>query len=273
MCENTEYADGVTCQLSYPMTILGVRIDALSPSAAIQQVQAFLGSDRPHMVVTPNPEMLVAAQKDVYFREVLNEAHLSICDGKGIALLTRGNLTRYAGVDMMEDICALAAAEKKRIFLLGTGTRHTLEKAAAALQQEFPTLIIAGMHPGMPITEKPSPHDATRLILHYDAPAQEELIDSIIAAAPDILFVAFGHSKQEKWIYEHVAELPSVRVAMGIGGAIDFFAGTRRRAPRMMQALGLEWLWRLIQQPTRIRRIWRAVVVFPILYFSKHNHT
>ena len=90
-------------------------------------------------------------------------------------------------------------------------------------------------------------------------------MEKIREEAPDILLIALGHGKQEKWIAAHLPELPSVKVAMGVGGAFDFIAGRVLRAPRILRRLGLEWLWRLILQPSRLPRIWRAVIKFPIL--------
>ena len=85
---------------------------------------------------------------------------------------------------------------------------------------------------------------------------------------PDILFVAFGHGKQEKWINEYLRDLPSVKIAMGVGGAFDYLSGQTSRAPLWMRKIGLEWLYRLIREPKRLKRIWRAVIIFPI-YFVK----
>src|SRR3989338_5352072 len=91
------------------------------------------------------------------------------------------------------------------------------------------------------------------------------IIEHINAVKPEILFVALGHGRQEKWIYENFEKLPSVKLAMGVGGAFDFFAGRIRRAPKLLRSVGLEWLWRLILEPRRYGRILNAVLVFPYL--------
>lgn len=247
------------------MMVLGVRIDDYVPAEIREKIRYFLSCPGQYRVVTPNPEMIVAAHADHYFTEVLNDADLSVCDGKGIEYLTRKKGIRYAGVDLMHDICALAEREQKTIFLLGSGSNEVVGQAIHVLQKQFPLLRIVGGHQGILITEQALEGYARRgLVLNTDE--NDAMIDTIIEAKPDILFVAFGHSKQEKWIYEYLDQLPSVRLAMGVGGAFDFIAGTALRAPGWMRQLGVEWLWRLLFQPKRIKRIWRAVVVFPFLY-------
>jgi len=96
-----------------------------------------------------------------------------------------------------------------------------------------------------------------------------DLINRIKELKPKILFVAFGHVKQEKWIFYHLDQLPSVKLAIGVGGAFDYISGNVRRAPEFMRRIGLEWLFRLIQQPSRWKRILNAVIVFPFLIIKK----
>ena len=91
-------------------------------------------------------------------------------------------------------------------------------------------------------------------------------------AQPDILFVAFGHGKQEKWIYENLKDLPGVKVAMGVGGAFDFVSGNKKRAPKWMRVIGLEWLYRLIHEPNNLGRIWKATVIFIYYFCCKKVH-
>ncbi len=101
--------------------------------------------------------------------------------------------------------------------------------------------------------------------MYFDKEENNKLLERVKQAKPDILFVAFGHGKQEKWLAEFIKEMPSVKVAMGVGGAFDYLSGRVRRAPRLVRQLGLEWLWRLIFQPWRVSRIWRAVWTFSFL--------
>jgi N-acetylglucosaminyldiphosphoundecaprenol N-acetyl-beta-D-mannosaminyltransferase len=148
---------------------------------------------------------------------------------------------RVTGSDGIYQICELAAATGWRVYLLGARA-GVAEQAAQILMARYPGLQIAGTYAGSPADD--------------DWPA---IYARLTAAQPDILFVAYGHPRQDLWIDKHRHELP-VKVAMGIGGAIDFVAGVTHRAPLWMQRLGLEWLHRLIRQPWR----WRRVVKLPI---------
>lgn len=223
--------------------ILGIKVDNISRPEAIAAVEQMLRNGGQHIITTPNPEMLVAARKDDEFREALNRADLALPDGFGLMLAARFLSTplkeRICGSDFVWDIFALAAEKGYIIYFLG-GKEGVAQKAAKNLKPQFPNLKIVGVD-------------------------SEPQFDRIRAAAPDILLVAFGHSKQEKWIARHLGELPSVKIAMGVGGVFDFISGRVRRAPRFMRLIGLEWLWRLAREPRRVTRIWRAVVVFPCL--------
>jgi len=244
--------------------VLGVRMDGDTTEEALAKVLVFLQDEGQHMVCTPNPEMLVAAQADTHFKDILNEADLNICDGKGISMLTRFRIPRVTGVDFMQDMCGLAATQKKTVYLLGSGVPSVVEACKTTLVHRYRALRIVGTHPGLHITQ-------TKKGIVYSDKENDSVIDDIIMKAPDILFVAFGHGKQEKWIHEQLPHLPSVRIAMGVGGAFDFIAGKARRAPSWMQAVGLEWLWRVVREPKRVVRIAVAVIYFPILFFL-HNH-
>lgn len=250
--------------------ILGVRIDSLSHTDTIKRLSDYLADSKSHMVFTPNPEIIVAAYWNVYYREVLNRSSLNVCDGVGVEKiyntwlrkLGMPLLKRVPGIDLMYDICQMAAERKKSIYFVGGLDANVLQKAAKALQQQLPTLKIVGVSPGPEIAlgDKNS-----KKIIHYSTTENEQLLDNIIMTAPDILFVGFGHIKQEQWIAENLSHLPSVKIAMGVGGAFDILGGTIRRAPSLMRQGGYEWLWRLIIQPWRWKRIWTAVVIFPWL--------
>jgi N-acetylglucosaminyldiphosphoundecaprenol N-acetyl-beta-D-mannosaminyltransferase len=239
-------------------SILNVRVDYVDLNQALQKIREFLGSNKQHKIFTPNPEMLVDAQKDNYFREVLNSGDLNICDGKGIALFSRGRLKRIPGTDFMVEICKIAGQEGKSVYLLGAGDENVIKQASKKLNELFPSLRVVGFNPGPKIT-------INNEQLKINKEQNDTIVDDIITKAPDVLFVAFGHNKQEKWIHEYLKDLPSVKVAMGVGGAFDYLSGKTKRAPRFIRKIGLEWLYRLITQPHRVRRIFTAVVVFPFL--------
>lgn len=243
------------------INLLGVPVDAVTKKEAFVTVAAFLGGRSGRMVVTPNPEMVVMARRDQEFREALASSDLAIPDGTGLlwAARRRGEPLpeRVTGTDLMQDIVSLAAARGQGIFLLGGGP-GVAEKAAAELKRRHPDLIVAGAVSGGRVVRDSGGR------LSIDAAA----LEAIRSSAPAVLFVAFGHGNQEKWIRQNLPDLPSVRLAMGVGGAFDFIIGKSKRAPEWMQKSGLEWLWRLIHEPRRFVRIWRAVAVFPFLVLT-----
>lgn len=171
---------------------------------------------------------------------------------------------RIAGSDFVWEIAALAAHEGYSMYLLGAG-EGVAERAAEELRRfsrssdpATSELRIVGAEAGPSFSHSERSEES-----------HTNVCKKILEAKPDVLLVALGHGKQEKWIAAHLHELPSVKIAMGVGGAFDFIAGRVRRAPRLLRALGLEWLWRLILQPWRIVRIYRAVIVFPLLLLLK----
>lgn len=252
----------VTCFVK--INILGVQIDNLTKSEVLNKVEQFLINDNQqpslirangriqHYIVTPNPEIVVAAQKDKKFLEIINRADLAIPDGVGLVFasryLKRPLPQRITGVDLMFDICKLAEQKNCSVFFLG-GKEDVAQKTAEALQKKFPHLKVAGAWSGGTI-------DSANLKLKI------ENLEKINSVKPDILFVALGAGKQEKWIAENLKQLPSVKIAMGVGGAFDFIAGKIARAPNWMRKIGLEWLWRLFLQPWRWKRILTATVKF-----------
>ncbi len=226
------------------MKILGVKIDNLDIGEVLERVEDFLKDDKQHYLVTPNPEFLVEAQKDKEFKEILNQADLAVPDGIGLIFaswfLGQPLKERVQGVDLMEQVCQKAARNNWSVFLLG-GERGISQKAADNLKEKYPNLKIrAGFER--------------------------------VFGQPDILFVALGAPKQEKWIRDNLAELSSIRLAVGVGGSFDYISGRVKRAPRIIQNIGLEWFWRLGCQPWRVRRIYKAVIKFPWLVVKSRYH-
>ncbi len=265
------------------MQVLGVRIDQYKKEQVFEKVRDFLHSNTSHMLFTPNPEMLVAAHKYRLFRDTLNRGDLNICDGFGIQLLTRGAVRRMPGVDVMLDICRIASEENKSVFLLGSGSDTVLEKTKKELLRQFPNLRIVGAHAGVSIeiNVELNTQNTQQMITHYEPftglslikyskEENDQLLDTIISVAPDILFVAFGHIKQEAWVAENISQLPSVRLAMGVGGSFDFVSGSVTRAPRLFRSVGLEWLWRLLVQPKRFWRIIDAIILFSFYFILSY---
>ncbi len=230
--------------------LLGVGIDAVTRDQAMERLRTFLHIDGQHHVMTPNNEMLVEATRNAPFHALLNHTALNIADSTGLLLAAR--LTgqrlpeRVTGVDTVTRLCAALDASHP-VFLLGAAP-GVAERAAAALQKKNPRLVIAGTFAGSPKQE--------------DA---HGIVDRINASGAHILFVAYGAPAQDFWIARHLAAMPSVKLAIGVGGTFDFLAGTAKRAPKILRSVGLEWLWRLFTQPRRFRRIIRAVFLFPLL--------
>jgi N-acetylglucosaminyldiphosphoundecaprenol N-acetyl-beta-D-mannosaminyltransferase len=244
------------------MNILGVKIHNYTKKQLNRKIAKFLGSNRQNTIFTPNPEMLVDAKKDKEFRDILNSSSMNICDGKGIQLVSKHKIHRLPGVDFVLDICKIAEEKNKSIYLLGTGDIEILANTKKELKNKYPNLKIVGESVGPSIELKDYK-------IKLDENENEKIIDDIIDLAPDVLFVAFGHVKQEKWIDKYLEKMPSVKIAMGVGGSLDFISGKVKRAPKSIQKIGLEWLWRLILQPWRVKRIWKATMKFLYLNLKK----
>lgn len=231
--------------------ILGVKIDNLTKAEIIKKIQGFLNNNKNNYLVTINPEFIIEATKDTGFKNILNEADLKVVDGFGLILaawLKGKNIKkRLAGSDLTLEICRLAEQNNCSVFLLG-GFGNTAQLAADNLKKQFPKINIVGAEEGT--------------IYPFFDNENSQLLARINIAKPAILFVAFGHPKQEKWIKENMTKIPSIRLAMGVGGTFDYLAGKTPRAPHFMRNLGLEWLFRLILQPWRVKRIFNAIFVF-----------
>lgn len=227
--------------------ILDVKVDNLNFAEVWTKIRQFLSRQKLHQIVTVNPEFIVAAQKDKEFRQILNGADLCVPDGAGLRLaawLTGQKIgERITGMDLTWELAKLAAENGYSIYFLGAKP-GVAALAAKRIKLIYPNLKIAGSYCG-------SPHE-------------EGIVGKINDANPDILLVAFGAPKQEKFIFAYKNEL-KVKVAVGVGGTFDYISGNVKRAPRWMRSLGLEWLYRLFRQPSRLGRIFRAVVVFPML--------
>jgi N-acetylglucosaminyldiphosphoundecaprenol N-acetyl-beta-D-mannosaminyltransferase len=224
----------------------GILVDQIDLAAATERVDQFLQSGRPHQVVTVNMDFLSIAARNAEFRATLNSADLAVADGMPLVWLARlrgQRLTeRVAGVDLVSASCRLAAEQGRRVFLLGAGP-GVAEAAGKRLEVIFPGLEIAGTYsPPMGVLHRPE---------------NDRIVRMIRDARPDFLFVALGAPRQDLWIRKHQPEL-RVPVAMGVGCVFDLLAGSVKRAPQWMQRTGLEWVFRLVQEPTRL---WRRYLV------------
>ena len=246
--------------------ILDVKINKVTTAEVLEKIKSFLLSDQQHYIVTLNPEMVVEAQRNDYFKKIINEASLVISDGIGIVLankfLNRQILfKKITGIDLIYKICESELAKNKKIYLLGA-EEGIAEKAAEVLSKKYNYLNIVGAETGIPNSKFQIPNSNNDKL-------NEELIQRINKTKPDIIFVAFGSPKQEEWIHESLKRIPSVKLAIGVGGSFDFISGKTKRAPLIFQKLWLEWLWRLILEPRRIGRIYNATVKFSWLIFKR----
>ena len=222
------------------VNILGVKIDMVNIDEAADKIMGFFNEPRLHAVFTPNSEIVMEAYKDEGFCAVLNSADLLTADGIGVVyasrILKKPISERAAGYDIARRVLEKLNYTNHKLFLFG-GKPGVAEEAAENLKKEYKELNIAGMRNGYF-----KPEDEPGIV--------KELNDS----GADIIFVCLGAPKQEKWINAHKDEL-NARVAMGIGGSLDVFAGRAERAPEFWCKLGLEWFYRLVKEPWRAGRM------------------
>ena len=219
--------------------VLGCPIDRLGIDEAVDRCRELIEeTNRTTSQVSVNAAKLVAIREDALLRELVVGCDLVTADGQSVVWASRllGDALpeRVAGIDLMPRLLQLAEARGQRVFFLGA-TPQVLARAVATIASRHPRLHVAGSRDG------------------YFRPEEEERVrDEIRAAAPDILFVAMTSPRKEQWVAA-AAEL-DVGFAMGVGGSLDVVAGLVRRAPRLVQRLGLEWLFRLAQEPRRLLR-------------------
>jgi N-acetylglucosaminyldiphosphoundecaprenol N-acetyl-beta-D-mannosaminyltransferase len=260
--------------------IFGVKFDEIDFKEALNESLAYAQDSHQHFIATPNPEILLEARKNAKFKDILNSSSMNIPDGTGVlwaakymqisqksksklVKITKWFLSiisiaiypkyihnvlkeRVTGVDLMEKICEAGAKKGLKIFLLGASI-ETGKKAKEVLEKKYKSIKIVETFSGSP-KEKD----------------ENEIIKKINQHSPAILFVAYGAPAQELWIKRNIKHMPSVKLAMGVGGAFDLIAGGKKRAPKWARKIGIEWLFRLVQEPKRVRRIFNATIKFPI---------
>ena len=224
--------------------ILGVRFDNLTQQEAAQQGRQQLEEDKFHYVVTPNPEFLLAAEKDPEFRRVLNAADLVLPDGIGVVysakILGTPLKERVPGIEFAEAMLSALNDMGGRLYLLGAKP-GVAEEAGRRICARYPALVLCGTHDGYFKDE-------------------QAILPEIPAAKPDLLFVCLGAPKQEKWMARW-GRHTGAKLAIGLGGCLDVFAGNVQRAPERWQKLGLEWAYRLKKEPKRIGRMAKLPLV------------
>ena len=221
------------------MEILGCRLDPIDIEAATDAIVALARDGDGAQVVTLGTEMVVYAQNDGRFREIVNACALSLCDTVGLlAVARRRGATlreRVTGVELIEHLCARAGKEALPVFLFGSADGVAVA-AADALRARYPALAIAGTHSG-----------------YFDEAQSASIAAEIRASGARVLFVGLGSPRQEFWLDEHLAGT-GVGVGIGVGGTLDVVSGRVERAPESWRKLHAEWLYRLVKEPHRWRR-------------------
>jgi len=219
--------------------IFEIQFDNLSMDEVLEKIQEFLKDEKQHYIVLPYSEFVVRAQKNQEFKNILNQADLCLCESRGLYMVARligrklkGNIN---GIELIYRISKIQDTRynNQTIFLFGA-EQKVIEKTAEKLGEG-----IVGFENR-----------------HQDF---EKVIEKINLIKPNILLVGLGNPKQEEFIYNNLNKMPSVKVAIGVGGAFDFISGHIKRAPKFIQKIGLEWFWRLSMQPKRTKRIFKGV--------------
>ena len=222
--------------------ILGVGVSALNMTMALEVIEGWIERREPHYVCVTGVHGVMESQRDENLRRIHNRAGLVTPDGMPLVWLSRlkgfRHVERVYGPDLMLALCERSAAKGYRHFFYG-GAEGVPEQLASVLQKRFPGLQVAGTFspPFRPLTPE----------------EDDQIIQMINEAAPDIVWVGLSTPKQERWMAEHVGRL-TAPVLIGVGAAFDFLTGRKPQAPRWMQRAGLEWLFRLLTEP---RRLWR----------------
>jgi len=225
----------------------GIKIDNITMEEAINKIEGMIQTGKPSYIVTPNAAHIVTLQKDEEFRKIYGRASLVLADGMSLIwasrLLAVPLKEKISGSDLFPKLCEVAAERGFKVFLLG-GRPNAALKSAETLKKSYPGLPIVGIYSPPFGFEK-------------DKTENDKILKMIRNSKPDILFVSLGSPKQEKWIYAYYQEL-NIPVSIGVGAAFEFISGIVRRAPKWMQESGLEWFFRLIQEP---KLLWKRYLI------------
>lgn len=220
--------------------ILGIPVDNVNMEEALLIVKDFLNTDGVHTIYTPNSEIMMAAQRDNYLKDILIQGDMLIADGAGVVLASKilgcKLPERVAGFDLVKNIFQISSEIKLKFFLLGAKP-GVAEEAAVNIINKFRYAEISGYHHG-----------------YFSDEEQDGIINQINSSGAEILLVALGAPRQEIWIHENKNKL-KVKICIGVGGTLDIFAGKAVRAPEFFREHGLEWLYRLFKEPWRFRRM------------------
>lgn len=241
------------------LRILGIKLSIVSHEQVFEKISKYLKSKKQHYIVTPNPEIILKAQKNEHYFHALNAASLSLPDAMGIKLsawFSFVNLKRITGADLSLELLSYAEENKIKVGIINwQGGLSSAEEIKNALKKKYPKLQFQAL----------DAHREWKL-------GDYELINIF---EPEILFVTFGNPYQELFLYDYLPRLPYVKLGLAVGSAFDYLTGKVKRAPKMMRVLGFEWLWRIFVRPKgkkawkqslRVKRIFDAFVVFPFAF-------
>ena len=239
------------------VSIGGISVDKATESGVLERVKGFVERGGCHHIITANPLMIMAAEKDLALRAAFRSAHLVVPDSAGVqwaAWFQGHRLAKLSGIDLMNTLCAQAAAQGWRVYFLGAAP-GVAELAAKRMVDRHAGLIVSGTRHGFFTREN-----------------EEEVIQCIAQSKTDLLFVALATPFQDGWIHANLDRL-GAKVAMGVGGSFDVISGRLRRAPSWMRAAGLEWFFRLLQEPRRFSRMIRLpYFILRSFIFSLKKH-
>lgn len=234
MMENTHGSGAPT------VSIFGVPVSKLGMRDTVNYLCEAVESGKPHQIITANPIMIMAALEDPAYKAIMQEAELVVPDGTGVvwAAQKAGEPVeeRVPGIELLHELMKEGRQRGWKVYLLGS-TKDVVQETALRLTEQYPGTVIVGARDG------------------YFGPDQDqEVIDAIRAVSPQLLFVARGADTQEPWIHKHKQAL-GVPLMMGVGGSFDVISGKTKRAPKAFQKLRLEWLYRLLSEPSRLPRM------------------
>ena len=235
--------------------ILGVNIDSLTFSEALEVALSFLDAPGGHMIFTPNPEMIMAAHRSPELKTILNNASLVIPDGIGVVMMSKINKIkireRVTGYDFTEALFDRLKGTDKSFYFLGSKP-EVAELAKEKVEEKFLRVKIAGTHDG-----------------YFDAAEEIKILEELNRLEPEVILVGFDGKKACEWISGNLGNLsPKTKILIGVGGSFDGFSGNFPRAPKLVRKLCLEWLYRLIKEPSRRKRQMQlpVFVVYALLY-------
>ena len=221
------------------VTILGIPFDNMTRKEFLKELYKRMNLKQKTFLVTANPEIVMYAQENKDYYELLMQADYIAPDGIGIVKASHTLGTpikeRVPGFELMLGLLEIADMEKKNVYFIGA-KEEIIELTIEKIKQEWPHINIVGYHHG------------------YFNHADPEMINKVKETEPDMVFVAFGFPRQEKWISNYLSQVSS-GIAVGVGGSFDVLSGKTKRAPRLVQSFHIEWLYRLIRQPSRYKRM------------------